>query len=451
MRTAGRVAIGVVALALAGFGVFAALAWRSEIAAVDPPEVSSFPPELVTRGADLAAIGNCAVCHTTPNGKPFAGGLPVPTPFGTVFSVNITPDPDTGIGRWSREAFDRALGEGVDRRGNHLYPAFPYDHFTLVTADDRAALYAYLMTRTPVQAEAPANDLIFPLSLRMLVTGWKILFLHKGPYRENAAQSAEWNRGAYLVEGLAHCGSCHTPRNFLGGEMKSASYDGADVENWHAYAINAKSPAPVPWTAESLRDYLRQGWHEHHGISRGPMASVTANLGSVPEEDVAAMATYVASLMGTPTAERIAAGQVTLAAAEQSGPGDDENAAMPGAALYGGACARCHSGGRPVPFGGLDLTLSTAIQAHNPQNIANVVLNGIPPAEGERSPIMPAFGAALSDQQTADLLAYLRARFSDKPAWSGLDQVARTARASATKTYRADGAQNAPPPASAGE
>ena len=451
MKTAGKVVVGVVAVGVAGLAVFAALAWRSEIASVDPPDPSSFPPELVARGAALAAIGNCAVCHTTANGKPLAGGLPVPTPFGTIYSVNITPDPETGIGRWSRDAFDRALREGVDRQGNHLYPAFPYDHFTLIGADDRAALYAFLMTRAPVRAEAPANDLVFPLNFRMLVAGWKILFLRDEAYRENAAQSPEWNRGAYLVEGLAHCSSCHTPRNFLGAEIKSAAYDGADVENWHAYAINAKSPAPVPWTVEAMRAYLRQGWHEHHGISRGPMAPVTANLGSVPEEDVAAMAVYVVSLMGTPSADRVAAGEAALAAAEASGPGEDENAGMPGAALYGGACARCHSGGRPVPFGGLDLTLSTAIQADHPQNIANVVFKGIPPAEGEQSPIMPAFGAALTDRQAADLLAYMRARFSDKPAWTGLEKVAQTARDSATRTYRADGAQNAPPPASAGE
>ncbi len=184
--------------------------------------------------------------------KNFAGGLPVPTPFGTVFSSNITPDPETGIGRWPEAAFRRAMRSGVDREGRHLYPTFPYDHFTNVSDDDDRALYAFLMTREPVRAPARSNQLSFPFDHRVVIAGWKLLFLRAGAYKPDTTKSAEWNRGAYLVEGLAHCGACHTPRNALGAEQTTASFAGGDVDNWKAYAINAQSPAPVPWDADAL-------------------------------------------------------------------------------------------------------------------------------------------------------------------------------------------------------
>ena len=171
-------------------------------------------------GARLAAIGNCNVCHTAPGGAPFAGGLALPTPFGTIQSTNITPDPATGIGRWSETAFVRAMREGVDREGRHLYPAFPYDHFTRVTDQDNRALYAYLMTRRPIQASPPPNDLRFPFDQRILLAGWKMLYLRQGPLAIETDRSPEWNRGRYLVEGLGHCGACHTPRDGLGAEQR---------------------------------------------------------------------------------------------------------------------------------------------------------------------------------------------------------------------------------------
>src|SRR5439155_887336 len=188
------------------------------IAAIDPPKPQSFDASLVKRGRELAAIGNCGDCHTVRGARNFAGGLPVPTAFGTVYSSNITPDPETGIGRWSEAAFRRA-------------------------------------------------------------------------------RSAEWNRGAYLVEGLAHCGACHTPRNALGAERASASFAGGDVDNWQAYPINAQSPSPVPWDAEALFSYLRDGWHPDHGTARGPMAQVVSNLSSVPSSDVRAIAVYLADVL----------------------------------------------------------------------------------------------------------------------------------------------------------
>src|SRR6266516_6297760 len=247
MTGPSRIVASIVAVVLLGGAAAAfAIVWRPAIAAVEPPGPLAFDAALVKRGRDLAAIGNCNDCHTVRGGKDFAGGLPVPTPFGIIYSSNITPDPETGIGRWPEAAFRRAMQSGVDRNGAHLYPTFPYDPFTHVSDEDDRALYAYLMTRRPVRAPARDNQLSFPLNQRFVIAGWKLLFLRHGGYQPDGRHSAEWNRGAYLVEGLAHCGSCHTPRNTLGAERASAPFAGCDVDNWHAYAINAQSPAPIP-------------------------------------------------------------------------------------------------------------------------------------------------------------------------------------------------------------
>src|SRR5450756_2339978 len=301
MTTGKIVASLLAALVVAGAVAAFAVTWRPAIAAIDPPSPPSFDPALVKRGRQLAAIGNCASCHTAPGAKDFAGGLPVPTPFGTIYSSDITPDAATGIGGWPEAAFRRAMRSGLDRDGRHLYPTFPYDHFTNVSDEDDRALYAYLMTRQPVRAPARANRLPFPLDQRFVIAGWKLLFLRGGTYRPDPAKSAEWNRGAYLVEGLAHCGACHTPRNALGAERAGAAFAGGEVDHWSAYAINAQSPAPVPWTAEALYGYLRDGWHRNHGAARGPMAEVVGNLADVPDGDIRAIATYMADVSGAPT------------------------------------------------------------------------------------------------------------------------------------------------------
>src|SRR3981189_2270891 len=297
------------ALVIGGAVAAFAIAWRPAIAAIDPPVPQSFDAALVKRGRDLAAIGNCNNCHTVRGGKDFAGGLPVPTPFGTIYSSNITPDAETGIGRWSEAAFRRAMQSGVDRDGQHLYPTFPYDHFTNVSDEDDRALYAYLMTRQPVGAPARANQLPFPLDQRFVIAGWKLLFLRHGTYQPDDSKSAEWNRGAYLVEGLAHCGACHTPRNALGAERTSAAFAGGDGGNWHAYVSTRQSAAPLPWNADPLFAYLRDGWHPDHGVARGPMAEVVSNLSSVPESDVRAIAVYMAGVFGAPTPDHQQTGE----------------------------------------------------------------------------------------------------------------------------------------------
>jgi len=366
----------------------------------------AFDPALVARGAELSAIGNCATCHTSREGRPFAGGLPLATPFGTIYSTNITPDPDTGIGRWTGSDFLRAMREGVDRAGHDLYPAFPYDHFTRVTDEDVAAIYAFIATREPVRAEVPANRLKFPAGLRSAIGLWKALYFRPGAYKPDASKSAHWNRGAYLVDGLAHCGACHTPRNALGAENRQQELAGGEVEDWHASSLTATSPAPVRWTADQLYDYLRHGREEQHGLAAGPMAPVTHNLAGVADEDVRAIATYVASLMpvsGSTAARRTGAERV---------------ASTDGAQIFAGACASCHEtlpampSTQPVPLG-----LTTSVNAPDPRNAIHVVLEGIWPESGEKGALMPSFAAELTDKQVAALVDYLRAHFTDQPAW----------------------------------
>jgi mono/diheme cytochrome c family protein len=445
---ARRLAVVVAAACAVVIAAFFFSAWRAAIEPIAPPDARSFDPGLVRRGAELAAIGNCNVCHTVPGGKSFAGGVALATPFGTVYSTNITPDPETGIGRWSEAAFQRSMREGVDRAGRHLYPAFPYDHFTLVTNDDNTALYAYLMSRAPVRTAVPANDLYFPFNIRITLAGWKLLFLRKGPYEPVGARSEAWNRGAYLAEGLAHCGACHTPRNAFGAEKKNDRFAGGEAEGWTAYALNQQSPAPVPWTANALYDYLRNGWQEAHGVARGPMAPVVDNLATVRDTDVRAIAAYMANVLGEAAPERRRQGEALLARTRNNGPGNkpisaDSNGTTPpvveqiradasvGAMIYASACATCHKSGRPLPFGGIDLALSTAMQGPSAHNAINVVLAGLPAAEGERSPIMPGFSGALTDEQMVELIGYLRSRFSDKPQWTDIAKDVRDARTGA--------------------
>jgi mono/diheme cytochrome c family protein len=436
----------VAAIIVAGAAGAFAVTWRPALAAIDPPAPRSFDPSLVKRGRELAALGNCSDCHTVQGGGSFAGGLPVPTPFGTIYSSNITPDPETGIGRWSEQAFRRAMRSGVNRDGQHLYPTFPYDHFTNVSDQDDAALYAFLMTRPTVHAPERKNDLAFPLDQRFVIAGWKLLFLRHGTFEPDSTKSAEWNRGAYLVEGLAHCGSCHTPRNGLGAERPNAQFAGGDVDHWQAFALNAQSPAPIPWDADALYSYLRQGFHPDHGTARGPMAEVVSNLSSVGESDVRAIATYMAGVFGAPSAAQKNQGEAALAQAKSPPPvtlPSDINAK--GAAIYQAACATCHETGRAVPYGGVNLALSTALSGPDPRNAVNVVLSGIRPVTGERSPIMPGFAATMNDEQMSGLLQFLRSRFSNQPPWSGVEKAVADARQTQTVFLQTTpGPHNAP-------
>lgn len=427
MRTIIRLIVAVAVLAGIG-GVFA---WRSAIAPVERPQASAFPADAVKTGASLAAVGNCVTCHTKDGGTPFAGGRAIDTPFGRIHATNITPNSATGIGRWSEAAFVRAVREGVARDGRHLYPAFPYDHMAKTTDADIKNVYAFLMTRTATAAPTPANNLSFPFNMRSLVAFWKLLYHDRSAFKPQAAQAAEWNRGAYLVEGLAHCGSCHTPRNAMGAEDSAKPYAGAEVQGWTAPALGATSDAAVPWTADRLYDYLRKGRSPQHGVAAGPMAPVVRNLAGVADADVKAIATFVASIAGAPSEVRQAQGARAIARAKGEGGGGPTRSAPPGpgAAIYAGACAQCHGEAGRVPLDpALNLALSTSVRASSPNNLVRVILGGISQADNAPGPLMPGFAAVLDDKQTADLVAYVRANFTDRPALAGVDSAARRAR-----------------------
>jgi mono/diheme cytochrome c family protein len=411
-RVANRL-LWIVGLVVVGL---VAYAWQSAIPPVDPPAAESFDPDSIQRGAQLAALGDCATCHTVPGGETFAGGRPVPTPFGTIYSTNITPDPGTGIGRWSQAAFQRAMRDGVDREGAHLYPAFPYDHFTLLNDADSAALYAFMMTRQAVQTRTPENHLPFPLNVRFTLAGWKLLFFHKGPYENDATHDEQWNRGAYLANGIGHCGACHTPRNSFGAEISTQHFGGGEAEGWHAYAINSNSQSREAWNANALDMFLRKGWNDQHGDAHGPMAPVCQNLVSVPDADVRAIADYVASVMGKRDQKQ--RGNVAADV-----PSNDT-----GASIYATSCASCHDGTRPLPFGGVKLPLSTAVTGETATNLINVVLDGLHPPEGTAGAIMPGFSSTLTDGQLESLIAYIRSNFGAKPPWTGVETSVREAR-----------------------
>jgi mono/diheme cytochrome c family protein len=429
-----------VVLAVAA-GAFAIAARWPAIAPIAPPAANSFDSALVERGAMLAAIGDCDVCHTVPGGHGFAGGRAVPTPFGTIYSTNITPDAATGIGQWSQAAFRRAMRLGVRRDGAYLYPAFPYDHFTLVSDDDDNALYAYLMTREPVRAPPVPDRLPFPLNVRLLMFGWNLLFLHAGPYRADSSHDAIWNRGAYLVDGLGHCGACHTTRNGMGAERTDLKFSGGEVAGWTAYALDESSPAPVPWDAEALRHYLRYGYANSHGVARGPMAEVAGDLHAISHGDMRAIAMYMAEQMNHAAPERDAVVQGVERQHERgrsdaAASADGETNALravdtkndEGAVTYAGACAGCHEGPRALPYGGIDLMLSSAISGPSASNLINIVLYGLPAAEAARGPIMPGFAGAMNDAQVLALARYLRARFSDKGPWTDIAKSVHDAR-----------------------
>lgn len=437
-----RFLLGLVVIVAVAAGIFILAAWQPALAPINPSQKVAFAPASVQRGAELAAVGDCDVCHTAPGGRAFAGGLPIPTPFGTIYSTNITPDPKSGIGNWSEAAFQRAMRTGVRRDGQYLYPAFPYRHFTLITDDDDRALYAFLMTRPAVRTNTPPDALPFPFNVRLIMFGWNFLFLHQGPYRGDTAQSAIWNRGAYLADGLGHCGACHTPRNFLGAEKRGQRFGGGEAEGWTAYALNDSAPAALPWTADDLAAFLRSGFDPSHGAARGPMLQVVENLHVVSADDVRAIAAYIASQRGNAgstsqesekasdaqsrrgqsIAPQTADSQTDVVSAVQ------QNSNGEGARIYSSACAGCHEGPRAMPYGGIDLALSSSITGPRARNLMNVVLHGLPAGESGNSPIMPGFAASMDDSQLVALAAYLRARFSGKPPWTDIEASVGAAR-----------------------
>lgn len=417
-------AVGSAAL----LGLAFALTWHPEIEKVAPSAPGSFNRLLVAQGEDVARLGNCAGCHTADKARPLAGGRALDTPFGKVIAANITPDADNGIGMWSREAFGRAMTRGITRNGEHLYPAFPYDHFTHMSEGELDALYAWLMTRRPIAESPPATRLEGIFGLRPLVAAWNLLHLDAGPLALDLSQSPEWNRGRALAEGLAHCGSCHTPRNNMGAEDKARAYDGAFADGWYAPPLNARSPAVRPWTADRLHVYLRTGLSPAHAAAAGPMGDVTRALSQARDEDVRAIAVYFASLMAKAPAARqdMTEPMDRQAVARQAHP--------EAATLFAGACAVCHETGAPMMQQGRPpLAWGTPLHADNSHDTVRIIMEGLASPAGPTGPTMPGYADMLDDRQIRELTAYLRTRFTDKSPWSDVENAVMRARAGERK------------------
>ena len=416
------VIIAVIALCV-GAVIFAIIAYRPAIAEEARPDPRLFDTALVARGANLARLGNCVSCHQAAGGRPYAGGYPIKTPFGTIYGSNITPDSATGIGAWSTAAFKRAMHEGVGRDGRHLYPAFPYTHFANVTDGDVNALYAFLMTRPAVRAVPPANAMIPPLGFRPLLAGWKLLFFRPQPVASDPAESPVWNRGRYIGETLAHCTACHSPRGLLQQEKRGAqAYDGGWSGGWYAPPINAHSPAVRAWTADRFEAYLRTGLSTAHAAAAGPMGPVTYNLARAAPADVRALATYYAwQMRGAPAARTEPSLPDRRALASQRHPD--------GARLYDGACAVCHEPGAAMMVAGRPaLPLGTPLHEDNPRDTIQIILKGLHPPIAPRGPYMPAFADALDDRQVAEIVGYLKMRHGTGPAWTDVEKDVAKAR-----------------------
>ncbi len=421
------------ALAAGAIGLGAALlGWRPAIAPVTATGASVYAAAMIERGRVLAAAGDCLACHTAPGGVANAGGRKMETPFGTVVSTNLTPDVATGIGAWSFSAFQRAMREGVSRDGKHLYPAFPYAAFTKTSDDDLTALYAYLMAQPAVSSSVAETKLAFPFSVRPLLALWNALYLTPGPVPALATQSAEWNRGAYLVNGLGHCGGCHTPRNALGAEQGGSAYlAGAMVDGWEAPPLTSLSHAPVPWTEAGLFSYLRFGHSAEHGVAAGPMAPVVQQLGQLPETDVRAMAVYLASFNTPAEASNDTTSAPALIAQSAA---QERKLVGPGQRLFTTACGACHhDGDGPMLLGqNIALALNSNLHSTRPDNLLRVLLEGIQEPATKDIGFMPAFRHNLDDAQVAQLAAWMRQRFAPgKPAWRDLEAASARVRSAA--------------------
>ena len=350
---------------------------------------------IAQRGAYLAAAGDCVSCHTADAGKPFAGGYRINTPFGDLLAPNITPDPDTGIGRWSAEDFYRALHQGVNRHGQDMYPAMPYTFYTRVTRADSDAIFAYLQTVPAVRNAVEVNHLNFPFNQRWTMAGWRELFFTEGTFAPDARKSASWNRGAYLVEGLGHCSACHSPRDVLGGIEQKHQYTGADIDGWFAPNLSSNLHVGLgSWTAQEIATYLKTGARPGTTTAFGPMAEVVHNSTSqLTDADLAAMGEYLKSL--PPESPLRAARAVP------------QQSQVRGASLYMDHCSACHQAkGRGMTGIFPPLAGNGAVIARDPGNVLQAILKGIPMRNGYVA--MPSFASQLNDQQVADVANYVR-------------------------------------------
>ena len=399
--------LAMVTLALTSDARFAAFAQNQSA-----PDASA-----AARGEYLARAGDCIACHTAPEGKTFAGGLAMPTPFGTIYTSNITPDPETGIGRWTADDFYRTMHNGRFPDGGLLYPAMPFASYTKVTRQDSDAIYAYLRTIEPVRQENRPHDLRFPYNNRSLILGWRTLFFSEGEFKPDPSKSEEWNRGAYLVDGLGHCGMCHTPINALGGSSQSEAFKGGliPMQNWYAPSLTSNKEAGLgDWSIKDITDLLKTGISNRSAVY-GPMAEVVYNsLQYLSDADVHAMAVYLKGIAQESPPEIPTS---TVPSAESS------LLLSLGKTVYEVRCASCHGAqgeGKPPHYP--PLAGNQSIQMESAVNAVRMVLNGgFPPGTaGNPMPYgMPPFASALSDNEVAGVVSYIRTSWGNRGAAVG--------------------------------
>jgi mono/diheme cytochrome c family protein len=377
--------------------------------------------DAIARGKALVDAADCASCHTADPAKPLAGGKRIDTPFGGIFSPNLTPDRDTGLGAWTDDEFYRALHDGIARNGARYYPAFPYPNFTRMTRDDVLAIRAYLATLAPVRNTPPPPQLRFPLNYRVVMRGWNWLFFRPGTFEKNPQKSDEWNRGAYLVEGAAHCGACHTPKNMFGADKRGQTYGGGLVDGWFAPRLDgAERSGLKSWSVEDIAEYLQSG---RNGRSHAGklMAEVVVNSTSkMSEADVRATAVYLKDLpagMAEPAVTRPTQAQMT-----------------DGARVYQ-ACAACHeTDGSGSPRIYPPLPGNANLQSTDPSSTLRIILDGALTVTTPRAPntgSMPAYSRKLTDQEIADVATYIRNAWGNAAPAVTSGQVAKARRESA--------------------
>lgn len=368
----------------------------------------------IQRGRYLTLVGDCKACHTVEGGADFAGGRAVETPFGVIYSTNITPDSITGIGNWSDEDFYNAMHHGIRPNGEYLYPAFPYPWFTKTSRDDVRAIKTYLHTLEPVRQENKPTELMWPLNTRGLMAGWNLLFLDTGVYRDNPDKSAQWNRGAYLVEGLMHCGACHTEMNFAGSSKESKAFQGGVAEDWFAPNLTSSLRAGLgDWSVDEIAEYLATGSNGRSSAA-GPMAEVVAESTQyLTDEDLRAIAVYLKDMPGPEESERKAIEPAKLSV---------------GAGLYVDNCMGCHmSDGEGQEDVFPPLRGSSSVQAREPGTVLQVVLHGAVKPATESKPTslaMPEFSSKLNDEEIAEVVNFIRNAWGNRASTVSAKDVA---------------------------
>ena len=379
---------------------------------------------LVERGAYLARAADCEACHTTQDGKPYAGGLPFKLPFGTLHSTNITPDKETGIGNYSDQDFLNAVHRGIRHDGARLYPAMPFASYTYMTDDDALAIKAYLFSLPPVRAPAPENTLSFPFNQRWALTFWSAVFNRDSRFAPDTSKSPEWNRGAYLSEALAHCGECHTPRNLAFALDNRRKFVGAVAAGWRAYNITSDKATGIgAWADDDLVSYLAIGHANGHGTASGPMGeAIDRSFNYMVGEDIRAVVAYLRTVPPITSPDLPATLAPPAPPSHKQGGGTQE---ARGKMVFEGACVSCHgwTGESPIsPFA--TITGAWAVNDPTAINVAEVVIHGTKRHHPPDAISMPAFGNAYSDTEIAALANYVTARFGSKPSHLTAQDVA---------------------------